>query len=577
MKSSESLLVEPFNVLEDQAGLGQMVPATSGHTSPPTTDHGSMSPPEQQHKKRRQHKDTYRRLHPIVTTAPNVPPKRGSISSGSSTSSAASDGSATLVPTALDAHRRDMFGAYPVQLDAQSLEALDEQLNSVSNEELVFDIRGGHKHPMLATVFSRSLQDVGLFSCYVAAAQSLFLQRRSRKGFQPSDQLMALQNRGLSHIRDRIMGVNAVMDDILIASITQLMVADSVCGNIKSLLSHQRGVRKLLGLRKDALNEPLVAMSLGVIVVIEFYMALVAFIFPPEKPPPPPADNALRYIKHPFPISICIRMSRLPQGLEDLALSSKCSLQTIDLLEHLSEWSSDMQAINGANQAATEVYARLFAEPMSSSRSAIFILRNLRHANAEISIEYVLCLGVIIIIKHQRTTRKTDYLDDELVHSFVRALKQYPHASHCEVAAIIWLVAVVAWRISGVFKPEADDLIDFTIKKYDEAQSLSTTRTIWRKFLWHERYEHAWTRMWQLGLDRYQVGKAERLMRAPAPKNGMLKRSQSSSLPRDSASLKKEDSNSSYQSSSNFSRPPSTVHSMDSVTPPVSDSDVLSG
>lgn len=531
---------------------GESIP--SGSNSQPPIPHISH-----EHQQRRQHKATYRRTHRTTLNATQTwTLKQESPSS--------SEDGLTLVPTALDGHRREVFGAYPIQISGTSLEALDEQLNVLTNEELVFEIRGGSNHPMLTTVFTAALQDVGLFSCYVAAAQSLYQQRRSPKGFRPSDQLVRLQQQGLSHIRDRLMRTGAETDDVLFASIVQLMVADSVCGNIQSLMSHQRGARKLVTMRKGDLGQSMFRATLGVLAVIEFYVAVMQFIFPPPKSPPAPAENPLRYVCHPFPASVCVRLSRLPQGLEELVLSSKCSLQTIDLLEHLSEWSSSIKDTVGDNGLASKALARLFAEPMDTSRSAIFILRHLRQAEAHTSIEFLLCLGIIIIIKHQRNIRKQDFLDDELLHSFTRSLKQYPNPSQPEIQLMIWLVAVISWRISHAFPAHADDLLDFTIQRHQQAQDLNSVRAIWRKFLWHQRFEGSWTRCWQPGLDRYEISKDSIRKRAQAAKCLGYDPPHNCLFTKGVRGLKMEDSNeSSITNSSNLSRAPSSMPSHDSI------------
>lgn len=510
---------------------------------------------------RRQHKEAYRKQqHPSPTTSTPQLKKE----------SPSSSDDLTLVPTALDAHRRDLFGAYPIEVKGVTLEALDEQLRVVSNEELVFEIRGGHLHPVLTSIFAASLQDAGLFSCYVAAAHSFHQQRRSEAGFKPSDHFMKLQSQGLSYIRDRIMQPGAENDDHLIAGILQLMVADSVCGNIPSLVSHQRGVRKLISMRNADNNEPMHQASMGILVVIEFYMALVQFLYPTAQSPQP-AKNLLRYIKHPFPASVCIRISKLPSGLEDLVVSSQVSLQTIDLLERLSNWSSAMKDINTEEDTARIAFARLFAEPMDCSRTLIFIMRNLRQANQEDTIEFIICLGITIIIKHQRTTRKTDHLDDELLHRFIRAIKQYSNPKSNELPSLIWLVTVVAWRTQLTFPSHAEDLVDFTIHKYDQARDLEHVQTVWKSFLWHEKFGSAWTRCWQAGLSRRKASTTpqrsiseERCLGVKAPPHCLFSKNMKRIKLEHSADSTASSSSgilSAGQSSSNLSRAPSTLPS----------------
>ncbi|ETN38432.1 uncharacterized protein HMPREF1541_06467 [Cyphellophora europaea CBS 101466] len=445
---------------------------------------------------RRKHKDEFRQRHQVDELAS---PSEDStkLESPSSTETH------TLIPTALDAHRRDFFKAYPVEVGGTTLAALDEQLHVVQREELVLQITGGSQHPVLAALFAASLQDSCLFTCFLASSQCLYEQRRSVGHFQPSDQLLGLQSRGLAAVRDRLMQSGAAQDDGLAASIIQLMVADSVSGDTKSLISHQRGARKLLSMRGTGTNEALYQTSLGILVVIEFYMALVQFLLP-EPTTPPASDNPLRYLKHPFPASVCVRISILPEGLQNLVLRSTLSLQTIQLLDIVSGWSLALRELVATPQNAEEIYRQLFTQPFECTRSAVFILRHLRQAESQLTIEYIICMGITIIIKHQGSTSKTNYLDDGLVHVFTRTVKQFAHPNAAELETIIWLVTVVAWRTSVTYQANAEDLVDFILRVHEFTRNLKKVQTIWSRFLWYDKFAVPWSRYWQASLDRWQ-------------------------------------------------------------------------
>lgn len=406
-----------------------------------------------------------------------------------------------LIPTALDAHRRDLFKTTPVDLQGISLEALDEHLQVLHTEELVLQIAGGTQHPVLTSLFPAALQDPCLFTCFIAATQSMYEHRRSTGRFEPSDHLLGLQAKGLSSVRDRLMQAGDGQDDNLIAGIVELMVTDSVCGNIRSLISHQRGARKLMALRKGDENDPLYKTMLGVLMVIEFYVALVQFLAH-DTTTPPAGKNPLRYLKHPFPASVCVSVSVLPQGLQDIILTGRLSLQTIGMLQTVNSWSSAVGELSSGSDSVPAAYRRLFAEPMQCSRSAVFILRHLRQCDSQLTMEYILCLGITIVIKHQSSINITDHIDDELLQAFTRTIKQFAHPSVVESDAIIWLTTVVAWRKHATFQAYSKQLIDHLIKVHDFAENLHTIQSTWSKFLWYDRFGGPWTRMWQEGLDR---------------------------------------------------------------------------
>jgi hypothetical protein len=446
---------------------------------------------------RRQHKDDYRESSRPRENQPSeaITKKEPDVVATES----------QLVPTALDAHRRDVFAVYPIEVRGINLEALDEQLRLTSSEELILELTAGVRHPILCTTFRVSLQDPGLFTCFLAVSRTFYEQRRSETRFQPSNHLLDLQAQGLSSVRDRIMKEGAENNDGLIASILQLMVVASVSGNMRSVVSHQRGTRKLIAMRTEGTNQALYQTSMGILMVIEFYMALIPFLTPglAGKGGIRTTENPLRYVKHPFPSTLCIRISALPNGLQDLILTSHISVQTIDLLEKVTAWSMALDGVASGAESTDEAYGTLFSAPMECSRSAVFILKHLRQSNRQFTIEYILSLGITIVIKHQRNIKKVDHLDDQLLDAFIDAVRQFASPTAEERETLIWLGAVVSWRTAAAFTSRAQALVSHILQAL-EPPTISDIQRIWTKFLWHKRFMGHWTRHWQAGLDRRQ-------------------------------------------------------------------------
>jgi hypothetical protein len=489
---------------------------------------------------RRQHKDDYRESNrPQDNQHAGASPKKEP--------DAATE--LQLVPIALDTHRRDVFAVYPIEVTGTNLEALDEQLRLTSSEELVLELSAGVRHPILYTTFRASLQDSRLFSCFLAASRTFYEQRRSGTRFQPSNSLLDLQAQGLGNIRDRIMQEGAANDDGLIASIMQLMVVASVSGNMRSLISHQRGARKLIAMRTEGTNEALFQTTMGILMVIEFYMALLSFLTPEfaGKGKVGSSEISLRYVKHPFPATLCIRISALPIGLQELILTSHISVQSIDLLEKVTAWSSALDEVSSGAETGDETYGTLFSSPMECSRSAVFILKHLRQSDRQFTIEYILSLGITIVIKHQRNIKKVDHLDDQLLDAFVDAVRHFANPTTEERETLIWLGAVVSWRTAAAFPSRAHELVAHLLET-PEPSSIPDVQCIWTKFLWHKRFMVHWTRHWQAGLDRRQQIKVI----SPAPTQALVPRTARSgdSSMQGMAEIKKEDSTESNSSNS---------------------------
>lgn len=157
-----------------------------------------------------------------------------------------SEASNVLVHTMLDSHRRDLFSSYPAMAGRYSMESVDEckaaalcfeatQLIQADfyiqrNEELLLKIRPDAQHPVLSVLFPMSMQDPGLFKCFLVGAQSLYEWRRFPHQAQGSQIMMRLQSEAISSLQKRLTLPAAHMDDGLVISVLHLMVADVSLG-----------------------------------------------------------------------------------------------------------------------------------------------------------------------------------------------------------------------------------------------------------------------------------------------------------------------------------------------------------
>jgi hypothetical protein len=407
-----------------------------------------------------------------------------------------------LSPTILDALRRDVLRSSPVFIKGTALQALDEHLQLIQTEELVLQITGGTHHPMITTTFPAAIQDPCLFTCMMVSAQAFFEARREVSIFKPSSYLLGLYAKGIARVQERIIEAANGQDDRLLASIIHLMITDSVCGNFVQSISHQDGARKIVELRqgKNA-EQPLFKMALAVLVVGEFYVSLIRFLSP--EPILPEEDNPLKYLRHPFPAAVCVSISGLPQGLQELILTRRISIQTISIMQKINAWSSAIAMISArTGDTDNATYRKLFTDPMSCSRSAIFILRHLQKAGHTLTIEYIFLIGITIVIKHQSAMNLTDHLDEGLLNGFINAIKCFASPTPIETETIIWLTVVIYSRKQYTIPNLAEHLLDYVIQSETFGKDLSAVQATWSRFLWYDTFGGSWTRSWQAGVDR---------------------------------------------------------------------------
>ena len=94
------------------------------------------------------------------------------------------------------------------------------------NEELVLQITPDVAHPAISVVFPMSMQDPGLFKCFLVGAQSLYEWRRNPHQSQRSRTMIHLHGEAISSLQQRLSSLSTHLDDGLVMSVLHLMVAD---------------------------------------------------------------------------------------------------------------------------------------------------------------------------------------------------------------------------------------------------------------------------------------------------------------------------------------------------------------
>ncbi|KAG9783917.1 hypothetical protein KCU88_g2955, partial [Aureobasidium melanogenum] len=356
-----------------------------------------------------------------------------------------------LIPTTLDSYRRDLFTSYPAMTGTHRMESVDEYVYIQRNEELLLKVRPDLQHPVLSVLFPMSMQDPGLFKCFLVGAQSLYEWRRFPRQAKPSQTMMRLQSEAITTLQKRLTLPAAHLDDGLVLSVLHLMVADACLRDLPSLKSHLRGIRQILALRGGLGDSPSHLAIRALLTTVEFYIALGQYLkVSPDDLHAIPSEP-FEYVPHPFPPDICRYVATLPIGLAEAALSAQLSVQCIKLFASVAQWAplvDDSDVEKGSSP---------------SSGSAL-------------------------------DPRVSD-------------IKAIDTPTVAETEVIVWLGLIINWRshFAAGPLPVADALLDHVLESFPVSRNWQSVATISRKFFWFQSFQDEWKVCWHRGMQRFHL------------------------------------------------------------------------
>ena len=240
---------------------------------------------------------------------------------------------------------------------------------------------------------------------------------------------------------------------------------------------------------------------------VEFYIALGQYLrlIPDDLRAIP--SSQIEYVCHPFSPKICYFVSKLPDGFAEVALSGHLSVQCINLLSSVTSWQSlvaeslSSLASNSADQQKR--LRRLFCEPRECARNSVLLLLCLQRSGVPPGLEYVICIGIAICVRHLSGENRTNVFDTALLEALstnIRAMKS-PNLAESEV--IIWISLIINWRTQSV-QPvkEADAILDYTLSLLPAARTWRKVAVICHKFWWFDLFRNDWKVRWNEGMAR---------------------------------------------------------------------------
>ncbi|KAL2427230.1 hypothetical protein ABEF95_003680 [Exophiala dermatitidis] len=421
-----------------------------------------------------------------------------------------------LIPTTLDSYRRDLFTSYPAMTGTHRMESVDEYVYIQRNEELLLKVRPDLQHPVLSVLFPMSMQDPGLFKCFLVGAQSLYEWRRFPRQAKPSQTMMRLQSEAITTLQKRLTLPAAHLDDGLVLSVLHLMVADACLRDLPSLKSHLRGIRQILALRGGLGDSPSHLAIRALLTTVEFYIALGQYLkVSPDDLHAIPSEP-IEYVPHPFPPDICRYVATLPIGLAEAALSAQLSVQCIKLLASVAQWAplvDDSDVEKGSSPSSGSAldprvrYCRLFCEPREFCRNAIVLLLSLQRAGRPTGLEHIIMLGLIITARHLSGENRTNFFDHATLNALLSDTKAIDTPTVAETEVIVWLGLIINWRshFAAGPLPVADALLDHVLESFPVSRNWQSVATISRKFFWFQSFQDEWKVCWHRGMQRFHL------------------------------------------------------------------------
>jgi len=317
------------------------------------------------------------------------------------------------------------------------------------------------------------------------------LELRARPESQPSKLVLFHRGKALNLIQRKISG--SEIDDALLIAICASISYDLIYSNWTSVEAHLKALRFLVNLR-GGLN------NLG-------WQGWFAFIYSwaelrwishlAQEAPYQPGHRAivLEYPRHPYSPTICLLISKLPVGFQEVARTGSISLQVLTFLKRTFEWSKGY-TIAMCNHWITEE-SQYCLDGMRLENWVVVVLgsRNLEQD------ERLLCIGLLayIISFDGQHARHTKDLEDHMVNLGDTC----GHLSPSKCPWVIWVSMVIAAAKDSIAAPLPNRwlLLDLLLHE-GIVTSWKEVQEILQTFLWNKSLDERWEASWRHGLER---------------------------------------------------------------------------
>jgi hypothetical protein len=218
-------------------------------------------------------------------------------------------------------------------------------------------------------------------------------------------------------------------------------------------------------------------------------------------------SSRIDYPRHPFSPRLCQYIATLPDGLAEVAISGRISVQCVQLLSSVASWQSlidePLTAPSHWSKKTQDKICRLFWQPRECARDAALLLLYLKRSEIPPGLEYVVCIGLAICVRHLSGENRTSHFDKMLLDLMMKNIRAIKSLQPSDSEAIIWLSLVVNWRTQSFQRvKEADDVLDYVIARFPATQTWLKVTKICRKFWWFECLKDDLETCWRRSLER---------------------------------------------------------------------------
>ena len=342
-------------------------------------------------------------------------------------------------------------------------------------------------------LFQFTLSDTVTLETILSSCQAQ-LEWRAVPVSQPSNIVMIPRTKALNALQQKL--AKSCTDETVVASIIGLLTYDLTYGNWVSFEQNLKLLHNIINLRGGLDTLVFRDWVRYIMSWAELRWASHMAMLSSDK-----SDSCnstdLVYPTHPFTPDICLMISKLPIGLQELILAIPISIAVMRLMQSVSEWSRRF-----TTAIASSAVSEISACSLEGIRLSALASRLL--ACSELSArEYLICITFLAyIVSFDGTQARHPGGLEESMETLPNLMASIRPSGR---VSLVWMALVLASAKDSIAGPLPNRwvLIDLVLDTgpFSEWQEVSI---IARRFLWNRWLEERWESCWQKARERKQ-------------------------------------------------------------------------
>ena len=361
----------------------------------------------------------------------------------------------------------------------------------------------GSVQSFLSDFFYYQLQHPVLFEANICMAQAV----RLGPLVSSSKELIYHHGNTLRRLRRALMTEQGYDSDANILAIQCLLGMDYILNDMTAFGVHMNGMNSLVAARGGIDNVGWQVITKPSYEALQTAWTVISARTQKlrETSPDSPPDKVIQvpdYPRHPFNPQLCTTISRLPQGLSEVALKRVLSLPVIESLARTAKWTKEMELSrrtipetvfkSAINRAHAEDYFDMLATMELNTT------------------ETLLCLGVLSHCISTYSDTEITPLDRRRLDLHVRKLRLHlklwtygdkaTGPEDVEHDCLVWsamVIAATAGRGEGHNNQEAWSILVRIIDEYEFARKWEVLKQKLSKFFWNDTCDANWFACWK--------------------------------------------------------------------------------